>query len=92
MFINAYQMESKEDNNLNYKEIIEVIDDFKVEEMSLLVEKGFDTESTMVKKEEGLHKKAPELADKATLSIEKSLNPKKTYLKKNLMSMKSSKL
>ena len=75
-------MESKADNNLNDKEIIGSTNDFKLEENSLLVEKAFDAESTMVKKEEGLHKKAPELADKATLSIEKSMNPKKTYLKK----------
>ena len=91
-FINTYQIESKEYNNLNYKEIIEARNDFKVEEELLLIEKAFDTESTMVKKEEELNKKVPELAYKATSSIEKSLNPQKTYLKKNLMSMKSSKL
>ena len=52
-------MESKEDNNLNYKEIIESKNDFKVPDISLLVEKAFDTESTMVKKEEELNKKVP---------------------------------
>ena len=57
-------MESKADNNLNDKEIIGSTNDFKLEENSLLVEKAFDAESTMVKKEEGLHKKAPELAEK----------------------------
>ena len=50
LFINTYQMESKADNNLNDKEIIGSTNDFKLEDNSLLVEKAFDTESTMVKK------------------------------------------
>ena len=75
-------MESKADNNLNDKEIIGSTNDFKLEDNSLLVEKAFDAESTMVTKEEELNKKVPEVADKATLSIEKSLKPPKTYLKK----------
>ena len=73
-------MESKEDNNLNYKEMIETRNDFKVESKSLLIEKAFDTESTLVKKEDELKKKVPELADTGTLSIDKSLNPQKAYI------------
>ena len=73
-------MESKEDNNLNYKEIIEARNDFKVEEKSLLIEKAFDTESTMVKKEDELKKKIPELADKGPSSIDKSLSLQKAYI------------
>ncbi len=75
-------MESKEDNNLDCKKIIESTNYLKVEGNSLLVEKAFDTESTMVKKEKELKKKVPELADKATSNIERSLNTQKTYLKK----------
>ena len=52
-------MESKADNNLNDKEIIGSTNYFKLEDNSLLVEKAFNAESTMVKKEEKLNKKVP---------------------------------
>ena len=74
-------MESKEDNNPNYKKIIEPRNDFKVEEKSLLAEKAFDKESTMGKKEGQLKKKVPELVGKGLSNIDKSLNPPKAYIK-----------
>ncbi len=73
-------MESKKDNNFNYKEIIESRNNFKVEDKSLLIEKALNTESNMVKKEDNLNKKVPELADKGPSIFSKSLNPQKPYI------------
>ena len=75
-------MESKEDNNPNYKEIFETRNDFKEEDKSLLMEKTFDTETTAGKDGSELSKKVPELSDKAASTIDRSLNHKKASIQK----------
>ncbi len=73
-------MNSKEDHNPLYKEVIEASSDFKGDESSLLVEKAFAKESTTIKEETELSKKVPELAEKGTSSIDKALNSKKASI------------